>query len=94
MVQTYSKVYNLLVRDNGAGKTGNHPETGAAQAAHIGFRMARLQISAEMLVGMVIALLTALVLVSMLAGAHAFTLHTYAAIRQLAGASGIAALEG
>ena len=56
--------------------------------------MARLQISAEMLVGMVIALLTALVLVSMLAGAHAFTLHTYAAIRQLAGASGIAALEG
>ncbi len=92
MVLSYSKVYILLAWNNHAGKTGNHSEAGAARAAHIGFRMARMQIGVELLVGMVIALLAALALVSMLAGAHAFTLRTYTAIKQVTEASGIAAL--
>lgn len=54
--------------------------------------MYRLQISAETLVGMLVALLSVFVLLSLFAGAHAFTLHAYAAIRNISEALGVAAL--
>lgn len=54
--------------------------------------MYRLQISMEVLVGMLVALLAAFVLLLLFQNAHVFTLRTYASVQKIAEAAGVVAI--